>query len=155
MTTPRPLPLTSAALAPVVLVAGLALAGCTKDDQASPSPSDGASTSAAPTSTPLPKEPTFADKTPAGARADVKVVDCPTGKGEQTVKLELTNSAKKARDYSILVMWLKNDSGTPLGSVLITKQDAAPGKKVALTGKAKVVTDADQCVLKVLAGTLK
>lgn len=148
---------------PVVLAlcAGLALTGlvgCTNKDKdgaqagASTSP---AATKATVTAPPLPKEPTFAEKTPAGAVSDVKIVDCPLEVGEQTVKLELTNSTKKARDYEVLVIWLKNDSGTPLGSTLVTHKAAAPGKKVELTAKGKVVEKSDKCVLKVLAGTLK
>ncbi|HIW30855.1 MAG TPA: hypothetical protein H9987_12750 [Candidatus Luteococcus avicola] len=149
MTTPRRLPL---ALTSLALVAGLAMSGCSKNDDATSDPS--ASATKAVAAPPLPSTPAF-KKSPAGALVDVKVLDCPTAKGEQTAKLELTNSAKAARDYSIMVIWLKNGSGEPRGSALVKKQDAAPGKKIPLEAKGKVVEDADKCVLQVLAGDLK
>ncbi|MGO4957256.1 hypothetical protein ACTQ49_08285 [Luteococcus sp. Sow4_B9] len=137
------------------LLAVGSFAGCTKDDEKADGATD-KSAAAVPTVTapPLPKEPTFKGD-PVGAVADVKIVDCPTEKGEQTAKIALTNSTKKARDYAVMVIWLKNDSGTPLGSGLVTSKAAAPGKKVDLTVKAKVVDKADRCVLNVKAGTLK
>ncbi|GAA1390270.1 hypothetical protein GCM10009599_06690 [Luteococcus peritonei] len=133
-------------------MAATALAGCTSTEETK----ETTTTTAAPTVTapPLPKEPTFAG-TPAGAVMDVKVVDCPTDPGERTAKLELTNSSKKPRDYAIMVIWLKNGSGTPLGSTLVQHKAAAPGKKTTLSAKAKVVEKADKCVLNVKAGTLK
>lgn len=141
---------------PIVIAACTALAlaglaGCSgKDGDADPTPS------AAPTVTapPLPKSPAFKGEA-TGAVADVKIVDCPTEKGEQTAKLALTNSTKKARDYAVMVIWLKNDSGTPLGSALVTQKAAAPGKKLELKAKGKVVDKADRCVLNVRAGALK
>ena len=149
MTTPRRLPL---ALTSLALVAGLAMSGCSKNDDATSDPS--ASATKAVAAPPLPSTPAF-KKSPAGALVDVKVLDCPTAKGEQTAKLELTNSAKAARDYSIMVIWLKNGSGTPLGSALVKVQDAAPGKEQTVSAKAKVVAKADKCTLNVKAGSLK
>lgn len=154
MTTSPKIPLArrSVALLACATVALGGLAGCSnKDGDAQSSPSATAPTVA---SAPLPKEPTF-NKTPVGAVADVKVTECGLEKGNQTAKLELVNSAKKPRDYSIMVIWLKNDSGTPLGSGLVKQEAAAPGKKMELTAKAKVVDQADRCVLRVLAGDLK
>ena len=149
MTTPRRLPL---ALTSLALVAGLAMSGCSKNDDATSDPS--ASATKAVAAPPLPSTPAF-KKSPAGALVDVKVLDCPTAKGEQTAKLELTNSAEAARDYSIMVIWLKNGSGTPLGSALVKVQDAAPGKEQTVSAKAKVVAKADKCTLNVKAGSLK
>lgn len=126
------------------------MAGCSSDEKAA----DSASAVPQVSAPPLPKEPTFA-KTPASAVGDVKLVSCGLEKGEQTAKLELTNSAKAKRDYSIMVIWLKNDSGTPRGSALAKQLDAAPGKKIELSAKAKVVEKSDRCVLKVLAGEVK
>lgn len=149
MTTPRRLPLV---LTSCALVAGLALGGCSKDDKSSETTPT--ATKAAVPGPSFPAVPAF-KKSPAGALVDVKLVDCPTAKGEQTAKLELTNSTKAARDYSIMVIWLKNDSGDPRGAALVKQQAAAPGKTIKLTAKAKVVEDSDRCVLQVLAGDLK
>lgn len=155
MTTPRTsatphVPRTAALLAAALVLTGAA--GCTSKEVTTTV----TTTTATPavTAPPLPAEPTFSG-TPAGARADVKVVDCPTDAGNQVAKLELTNSTKKPRDYSIMVIWLKNDSGTPLGSALLKQNNAAPGKKIPLQAKAKVVEKADRCVLNVRAGNIK
>lgn len=150
MTTFPRLPRTALTLA-LCTALGLGITGCSSDEE---KPADPATAAPAVTAPPLPKEPTFA-KTPAGAVGDVKVVSCGLEQGEQTAKLELTNSAKAKRDYSIMVIWLKNDSGTPRGSGLVKQLDAAPGKKISLTAKAKVVEKSDRCVLKVLAGDVK
>lgn len=139
------------------------LAGCSSKDgdgkeSTAPAPSAPSSKSAAPSPTitmpPLPKEPGFKG-TPAGAVMDVKVVQCPTAAGTQVAKVEVTNSTKSARDYAIMVIWLQDGSGTPVGSGLATAKKAAPGKKVSLEVKGKVVVKADKCVLNVKAGTLK
>lgn len=135
-----------------LVLASAALAGCSSKDKSSDQPTTApVAPSVAAT---LPAIPAFKGKV-AGAVADVKIVQCPTDKGEQTVKLALTNSTKTARDYAIMVIWLKNDSGTPLGATLLKQKAAAPGKKVDLTAKGKVLDKADRCVLNVQAGTLK
>lgn len=148
----------------VLCAAGLVLsAGCTKDkgtDKPSDNPSGSASVSSTPSksatqkSVPLPPQPTFSG-TPVGAFNDVKVVECPTDAGAQVAKLEVTNSSKAPRDYSIMVIWLKNGSGSPLGSGIVNQKAVPAGKKVALTVKAKVVEKADKCSLHVLAGKIK
>lgn len=145
-------PKSPAVIATCAALALAGLAGCSgKDGETETSPSPTVPSVTAP---PLPKSPAFKGEA-TGAVADVKIVDCPTEKGEQTAKLALTNSTKKARDYAVMVIWLKNDSGTPLGSALVTQKAAAPGKKVELKAKGKVVDKADRCVLNVRAGTLK
>lgn len=155
MTIPRttsPVSRACAVLTAAVMVAGMA--GCSGDKKAETTPTP-STTVPAVTAPPLPKVPVFAEKTPAGAMIDVKVVECPMDKGEQTAKLKLTNSTKKARDYSIMVVWLRNNDGTPLGSGLATVEDAAPGKEIDVTVKAKVVEKAERCALNVFAGTIK
>lgn len=152
---PRSVPRPAVALAVGAVVLGSVLGGCSKTETtvektvtpATPSASAGVSAT-------LPAIPGFKGKA-TGAVADVKVVKCPTEKGEQTVELALTNSTKKARDYAIMVIWLKNDSGNPLGATMVTAKDAEPGKKTELSGKAKVLAKADRCVLNVQAGDLK
>lgn len=147
---------TAAALAAATVLA-LGAAGCTGKDKADDTQKAAAKASAGvPTisTPPLPPEPTFS-ATPVGAVVDAKVVECKTDAGEQTAKLTLTNSSKTARDYAVMVIWLKNDSGTPLGSGLKTVQNLEPGKKVDIEVKAKVMAKADKCALNVRAGDLK
>ncbi|WP_420175968.1 hypothetical protein [Luteococcus sp. OSA5] len=129
------------------------LAGCSKAGEQSEasSPSVAMPTVSA---APMPKQAAFKGGD-TGAVADVEIVDCPTGKGSQTARLTITNSTKKPRDYAVMVIWLKKDSGTPLGSGQAVHKAAAPGKKTDLTVKGKLVDNADRCVLNVRAGALK
>ena len=142
----------------VVLLAASAIAvsgaGCSSKNDPAPDAAKSAAAVPAVSVPPLPAQPSFASS-PVGAIVDVKIVDCPTDAGEQTAKLTLKNSTKEARDYAIMVIWLKNGSGTPLGSALVKVQDAAPGKEQTVSAKAKVVAKADKCTLNVKAGSLK
>lgn len=153
MTIPRMSPRTLCAALLVAATATAGLSGCSsKDAETAPTPTPVEVPASAAAG--LPKAPTF-NKAPAGAVMDVKVVNCPTEEGKQTAKLELTNSQKTARDYAITVIWMKNGSGTPVGSALVTSKAAAPGKKISLEAQGKVLMKADKCVLNVLAGSLK
>lgn len=138
MTIPqRSIPRPAVILAVGAVVLGSVLGGCSKTEttvEKSVTPTTPA------VSATLPAIPGFKGKA-AGAVADVK--------------LALTNSTKQARDYAIMVIWLKNDSGNPLGATMVTAKDAEPGKKTELTGKATVLAKADRCVLNVQAGELK
>ena len=148
MTIPPRKPLALAAICALAL----APAGCTSKSTSTATSTTTTVSTPAPAAT-LPADAKFKGKK-AGAAADVKLVDCPTAQGDQTAKLELTNSTKAARDYAIMVIWLKNDSGTPLGAAMVKQKAAAPGKKLPLSVKARVVSQADRCVLNVYAGTL-
>lgn len=119
---------------------------------------DSATTEPTPTatrvkSTPLPQVPNLGAK-PAGIAKDVKITECPTAKGNQVAKGTVTNSAKEARDLSIIVIWLKNNSGDPLGSGIAVLKQVAPGKSEHFEIKANVVEQADRCVLNAQAGQI-
>ena len=105
-------------------------------------------------STPLPEVPNLGAK-PAGIAKDVKITECPTAKGNQVAKGTATNSAKEARDLSVIVIWLKNNSGDPLGSGIAVLKGVPAGKTVDWSVKAKVVDQADRCVLNAQAGQLQ
>lgn len=141
--------------AAAVAVACVALSGCTKATP-TPTPSGPATpTVLAVSTTPLPPEPSW-KSTPAGAAADVvwDKAACPKEKGTQTVKGTVKNSATEARDYNIMIIWMKNGSGTPLGAGKAVVQDLAPGEERAWEVTAQVFDKADECVPNVYAGQL-
>ena len=105
-------------------------------------------------STPLPTVPNLG-KTVQGVVKDVQITECPTTKGEVTAKGKAKNSAKEARDLSVIVIWLKNNSGDPLGSGIAVLKGVPAGKTVDWSVKAKVVDQADRCVLHAQAGQLQ
>lgn len=157
---------TALATVGLAVVATTALSGC-KSTPASSTPGAPTATttttttaSAAPkvtvSTTPLPKDPTWKGS-PAGGLADVTwdANKCGKDKGKQTVTGTVTNSAKVARDYAIMIMWLKNDSGTPLGGNRVIVNDVKPGETKEWTLTANVADKADRCVPNVLAGDLK
>ena len=90
-----------------------------------------------------------------GVVKDVQITECPTTKGEVTAKGKAKNSAKEARDLSVIVIWLKNNSGDPLGSGIAVLKGVPAGKTVDWSVKAKVVDQADRCVLNAQAGQLQ
>lgn len=67
-------------------------------------------------------------------------------------KGEAKNSAAEPRDIAVMVIWLKKDSGTPLGSGMIVLPQVAPGATVDWQVEANVVDVADRCVLNATAG---
>lgn len=147
-------PVVSSLLLAAALTASVGMSGCTgqdKDKDATPSPTAAASTREA---SPLPAEPTF-EGTPGGAAADLKITDCPKAEGKQTAKATLTNSSKDKRDYSVMIIWLKNDNGTPLGSGLEVVKGLEPGQSKDIQITSDVVATADVCVPNVRVGTLK
>lgn len=138
--------------AAVALAAGTA--ACTPGNQASSAPATKVTASPTKKASPLPADPTWSG-TPAGARADVKLNACPTDAGTQTATGEVTNSTQSARDYAIMVIWLKKDNSTPFGSGMAIVKGVQPGQKVEWSVKADVVDKTDQCTLNVRAGAIR
>lgn len=103
---------------------------------------------------PLPGSATFRGSA-SPARNDVRVTSCGTDAGAQTVTGVVTNSANETRDYAIIVLWLRNDSGTPSGSALVIVRGVAAGAHQSFEATAIVGTKADKCILNVTAGRLK
>lgn len=132
------------------LVMGLAITGCS-GDAASGDASSGV-TRTEPKSTPLPSHMDLGPS-PAGIAKDVKITECPTAKGAVVAKGTAKNSGKKPTDMSIMVIWLKSDSGNPLGSGIAALKQVKPGESKDWSVKATLVADADRCVLNALAGT--
>lgn len=136
-----------------LIVAGtalaLALAGCSASSSPAPTPT------VAPTvkTTPLPADPSFTGKA-VGAAADVKITNCGTATGKQTATGTVTNSTKAARDYAIIVIWLRNGDGKPYGSALATVKRAKPGVATNWSVTTNVATAVDKCITNVRAGSL-
>lgn len=136
----------------------LALSGCTDGGDSEPSPSVPASAAGDPTqpaeqASPLPVPPKLTNS--AGIAKDVAIVECPTTEGKVSAKGTAKNSAKKAKDLVVIVIWLKNDSGDPLGSGIATLKDVKPGKSKDWTVDTTLVAQADRCVLNATAGSIK
>ena len=60
----------------------------------------------------------------------------------------------RAGHLSIIVIWLKNNSGDPLGSGIAVLKQVAPGKSENFEIKANVVEQADRRVLNAQAGQI-
>ncbi|MGL5406757.1 MAG: hypothetical protein ACRDAX_08280 [Propionibacteriaceae bacterium] len=134
------------------LTALAAIAGCQHKTETEATANPTALSVPKKASTPLPPQPSFMN-TPAGAAADVEF-NCDLEPGAKEVKVKVKNSAAETRDYSIYIIWLKADSGTPIGSGLAVVEEVNPGetKEVVLT--AEVVEKADRCTKNVYAGKL-
>lgn len=147
MKTPR--------LIPPLCAVGLALSlsACSAAEGEKPTTPTSTPPAAQVKSTPLPAVPNMG-KDVQGVAKDVKITECPTNKGEVTAKGTATNSGKAARDISVIVIWLKNNSGDPLGSGIAMLKDVPAGKSANWSVKAKVVDQADRCVLNAQAGQL-
>lgn len=141
----------AAALAGLALLAGLA--GCSGP---SPTPSPtGPTPSETIKASPLPSQPNLGP-TPAGVAKDVTITECPTDPGEAVVaKGTVKNSATQTRDISITVIWLRNDSGSPLGSGLVVVRGVKPGETKGWEVKAHTVAKSDRCALHALSGSLQ
>lgn len=140
-------------------LAMLTLAGCSGDADKSEPDSDAPASSAAAEAkpakqaSPLPAPPKLKD--PKGVAKDVAIVECPTTEGKVTAKGTAKNSAKKKKDLVVIVIWLKNDSGDPLGSGITTLKGVEPGKSKDWSVDATLIAPADRCVLNATAGTIK
>lgn len=133
----------------------LALSGCTGNDaKKDEAPPPAAPTTQAPQASPLPNPPDLGPNK-KGVVADVKITACPTDKGQMEAKGTAVNSADQKRDMTVIVVWLKNDSGQPLGSGMAVLRGVDPKKTVEWTVKADVVDKADRCVLNAQAGQIK
>ena len=132
------------------LVVLISAAGCQHKEEPAAAPT----TASVPAkkSTPLPPQPSFVDA-PAGAAADVEF-NCDLEPGAKEVKVKVKNSAAEARDYSIYIIWLKADSGTPIGSGLTVVEGVNPGETKEAVLTAEVVEKADRCTKNVYAGKL-
>ena len=117
-------------IAAVTLLA-LVGAGCarTSPDVPAQLPTSASESSPASVSVSPPPRPATFRNPPVPARDDVRLTTCTTDAGEQTVRGIVTNSSDEIRDYAIVVMWLRNDAGTPYGSTLITVHDVIPGAR--------------------------
>lgn len=142
-----------------MLVAGacLGLAACTGGAGGDQSPGPDASsasaaaTSAAPKSTPLPAPPDFGDSK-AGVAADVQITECPLAVGDVVAKGTALNSAAEPRDIAVIVIWLKNDSGSPLGSGMVVLPQVPAGETVQWEAAGVTVDMPERCVLNATAG---
>lgn len=130
----------------VLLAAGLA--GCSGAGT-DPSPSPAPTTSL--TSTPLPVPPDFGE-TNAGVAADVTITECPLATGEVVAKGTAVNSASEPRDIAIIIVWLKNDSGSPLGSGMTVLEQVPAGETVDWEVSGVTVDLPERCVLNATAG---
>lgn len=102
----------------------------------------------------LPSEPAFKGAS-AGAASDVTISKCGTDAGSQKASGTVTNSTKKARDYEILIMWMKNGDGHPYGAAMATLKGVQPGKATNWSVTATVSQKVDTCAKHVVAGTIK
>lgn len=131
------------------LVLGIGLAACSGDGGADPSPTP--TRSSIVQSTPLPEPPDFGDTT-AGVAADVTITECPLQTGEVVAKGTAVNSSVEPRDMAIMVIWLKNDSGTPLGSGMVVLEQVPAGESVEWEVSGVTVDLPERCVLNATAG---
>ncbi len=137
--------------------AGLLLVGCTcaGTDASSPDNTPSASPtptpSVAPKSTPLPTPPDFGEDK-AGVAADVTITECQLAAGDVVAKGTAVNSASEPRDIAIIVIWLKEDSGTPLGSGMTVLSQVEPGATLDWQVATQTVDLAERCVLNATAG---
>ena len=134
----------------------LALWGCSDGDGGesdASAPASPAAADPAQQASPLPVPPKL--KGSAGIAKDVDIVECPTTEGKVTAKGTAKNSAKQKKDLVVIVIWLKNDSGDPLGSGITTLKGVEPGKSKDWAVDATLVAPADRCVLNATAGSIK
>lgn len=133
----------------------LALTGCAADTSQLPSQVTPQHSPSWPVSVPpVPRPPTFRYP-PVSARGDVQLTSCATEAGHQRVRGTILNSAAHSRDYAIIVLWLRNDSGTPFGSTLIIVRNVTAGTHRTFEATTTVVARADKCVIDVTAGHLR
>jgi hypothetical protein len=158
-------------IASLAVLASLSgLSACTKTKDATPDPNASASTADATVSESTDATPTdepsstqvFTDMGDdfAGILSDVTTEKCPVEKGAVEAKGTVVNSAKKARDIFIGVIWLKKDSGDSVDGGLgeFTAKNVGPGETVKWSVKAELGQKPGRCVLQAKsnkAGTLK
>lgn len=139
----------------VATVLAASLVGCSNDAPAE-SPAE-TPTAAVPSSTveasPLPTPPKLTKS--EGVAKDITIVECPTTKGAVVAKGTAKNTAKERRDIVLILIWLKNDSGDPLGSGMAVMKDVGAGKTKEWTIKATLVDQADRCVTNATSGETK
>lgn len=138
----------AAALA-LVMAGSVALTGCTSKTS-TPTPSTPAPKVS---TTPLPPDPSWKG-TPGGFAKDLKVSECGLEPGTQKARGTITNSTDRQADYSILIMWMKNNDSTPYGSGRVIVKALKPGETRERTVETNVPTKVDTCVRQVLAGEL-
>ncbi len=130
----------------------LSVVGCSgKGENGEPTPTPVTSQSVS--VTPIPTPPDLGPNV-QGVVKDVEITECPTNEGNVVAKGTAKNSAAEVRDIAIMVFWLTNDSGNPLGAGLVTLEDVAPGETVDWQVEAEVFAQADRCVLNVTSGEL-
>lgn len=158
----------SAALPSVVLLAAVALSGCSgSDDPADPddaASSEGGAAGPGATDSPTEGAPTISPDLPAlptitraeGAAGDLvwDPATCGTDGGKQTVRGKIENSSRKSADYSVNISWISDGADT-LGRGIAVVQDVEPGATKPFTLTATVLDGATQCVPNVLRGVIR
>lgn len=135
----------------------LGLVGCSSDKQQPASDTPAAATTpsgvdparVSPTLKPLPDV-----STTGGAIRDLKLGECATSPGEQTVKGELTSSQKRKHDFLVTVSWT-TATGDVMGRGFQLVKGLAPGQSKDIKITAKVADGATQCVTGVTYGKSK
>jgi hypothetical protein len=138
-----------------------AVAGCSSGNEtkADPTPTAGVSESGEPSD-----EPTSTQVTPSmgedfrGILSDVTQDSCPLDKGKVEAKGNVLNSAKKAQDILITVVWLKKNSGDSVDINYFEAKNVAAGDTVKWSVEGELNQKAARCVLSAQAnkvGTLK
>lgn len=138
-------------LAAIGALLGVGLTACSGTDAPSPTPTPTPSASVAPRSTPIPTPPDFGPDQ-AGVAADVSIAECQLALGAVQASGTALNSATEPRDIAVIVIWLKNDSGSPLGSGLVVLEQVPPGESRDWQVDAETVEMPERCVLNATAG---
>lgn len=137
----------------LVIVAGLALTGCTTptSDASAPASSVPAVDPSRVSPSDLPTPPVVADA--KGAIRDLTLGECKTDAGEETVSGSVTSTQTATADYLVTVSWT-NATGDVMGRGYSVLKKVAPGQTVKFDIKAKVAAGATQCVKGVEYGTI-
>lgn len=158
--------LPKSAAASCVLLLGVALSSCSKDEDpgkgASLAPSDGASQSVEPSPTDEPPsdgptaEPGGGPSVVGaqGAAQDLTLGKCSIEPGPQTVTGTVTSSADTKVDYVITLHWT-TDEASGVGDGFAVVRNVSPGQTKKFTVKAEVGKGAAKCIPHVVYGKVK
>lgn len=131
------------------------LSGCTG---ANPTPPSSPAPSVSASSDELPvgkiQQPPALEEGWKGILADVTVTSCPTEAGKVTAVGTVVNSAKKARDLSIVIAWNAPGSTRSLMQLAVTKRAVPAGKKVDWKTSGNLPADSGPCVVLARSGKL-
>lgn len=90
----------------------------------------------------------------AGVAKDVVIVRCDLKAGEVVASGTVVNTAEKAADFAISIIWLPGNSADPIGVASTTVPAVESAATVEWSVAAILLNDADRCAVNARRGSL-